>query len=227
MNYCLIADAVILLIVGVFVWRGKVDGFIKAFIHGVSWVVAFFCAKCFSEPVGAWLSQTMIYDKVCSRVRGALSNIDVTANMNDIVNAVPEEYAGVIEMMDIDLAGIVDSAVAQQENVIEKITEEISSALSLGLSQILSFVLIFVAVVIALRVVAYVLDIFAKLPILHAINGFGGMLLGAFKGIVICWAVVQVGSVVITMFIPELQPMIEQTYLIKLLYNTVPLKILS
>ena len=227
MDYCLIADGIILLILSVFLWRGKVNGFIKTFIRGFSWIAAYFCAKWFSDPVSVWLSQNVIYDKVCDRVGKALSRIDITGAVKEIVAAVPEVYANILEMMGVDLTGIVDSAVAKQENVLGNMTEAISSSLSLGISRILSFVLVFVAAIIVLRIAACVLDVIAKLPILNAINRLGGVLLGTLNGVLISWGVVQIGGMVINMFVPDLKSVLEQTYLVKFLYNVVPLDLLS
>lgn len=219
MNVYIISDVVVFGIICLYIWRGRVDGFIKSFFHTFAYLGAAICARMFSKPVSNWLAEKLLYNKIHEKVREIVTSLNVKEGINELTKAVSEKFSGIIRLFNIDLDGIASSAIANQENAVEKMVEKISSSLSFGISNVLSLILVVVVALFIFKLVARVLDTVAKLPVLNLINNTGGIIFGALKGLLVCWLLVQIGVRAIVILMPELHFSVEKTYLINFLYN--------
>ena len=69
------------------------------------------------------------------------------------------------------------------------INEYISEFMANIFLNIFSFILIALLITILFKVLFVMLDIIAKLPVIHGINSFAGIIVGAAEGIVLLWVV--------------------------------------
>lgn len=219
MSLYIVADVVVFGILVLCVWRGMTNGLVKAVSHLFCCVGAFICARLFSGHLGDWINNQSLYNMVYVKIQQVVSEINVTGKVEEIKEFVSAKFSFIIRFFHVDLNGIADTAVANQENVLEKITEELASSVSLGVSGILAFVAVFAIAFIILKVLSCLLDGIAKLPALNALNKIGGLLLGALFGAFICWILSRVGVWVATIFFPNVNLSVEQTYLIEFFYN--------
>ena len=84
----------------------------------------------------------------------------------------------------------------------------------------ISYLLIVILVLIAVRILANLLDIISKLPVLNSINKIGGIAVGTLKGVIIVWLF----FVVITVFSgsefgKSMFEMINDSVVLSYLYN--------
>ena len=190
MSFYVILDIIALAIICLCVWRGKMNGLVKVVCQFLTYIGAFICARLFSGTLGEWINNQFLYNTVYSKIENALSSIDMTDNINAMKDAATEKFSYVIRLFNIDLNSIADGAVAKQESVIEGITEGVASSVSLGIANVLAFVLIFVIAFIVLKIVSRLLDSVARLPILNTFNKLGGIMIGAMKGVFVCWQMI-------------------------------------
>ena len=215
----LVSDSVLLFVLLVSIISGKKNGLIKMILDFFSYIIAFICAWALSPMINKWLSEQVFYKPVYTRIDAAISNVDVVGGVESIIRSVSEKFSHIIQAFHIDMNEIAEGAAVQQENIVAEIAESLSSSVSLGISQAVAFAGIFVAALIVLRFVGVLLNGVAELPIISTVNGFGGAFLGAAKGLLSCWLVVQAGVLVLMLALPELQFEVEQTYFAKMLYH--------
>ena len=126
-------------------------------------------------------------------------------------------YEGVVE----GIQSAVNSGFGQAA---ASVANAAAAELSRSIAYLVVFVLAFVLILLAWKLLSHALDLVARLPVLHTLNGLGGGLLGLVKGavllFVIAWVLQFFGKV-----IPE--AVVEQTVLLHFFLNTNPLSLLS
>lgn len=219
MNLNSLLDVVIVAIICLSVWRGKVNGLIKTLFHTFSYIIAFFCARLFCEPLSVYMGRSRIYDSLHFKISEMLSGIDLSGSVSDMAQTASGKLSAIIQTFNIDVDSIINNAVATQENVAEEIAGSIATSLSIGISKVLAFVVVFIAALILLKVAASLLDLIAKLPVLNVCNRIGGMVIGGVKGVFLCWIMVQVLAWLLPVIAPTIGFNISETFFAKFFYR--------
>lgn len=226
MSIYIALDIILVIYICICARQGKISGFVKMLFRGLSYIISLIAAYFFSNPVGEWLNQRFLYNKVYDIVNSLTSKIDVSGSASDIASSMSEKYAVLINLFNIDIDSMIESALNKQVDLLDSISGDIAYSLSAGISRILGFALVFIIASIILRLLCNLLDTFAKLPVINKINRCGGMILGIIKGMLYCWLFVQIGVLIIAFCAPETNFVIENTHLAEFFYNIFPLSVL-
>lgn len=178
------ADIIILIIISAAALLGYKKGFAKAVFnlgyHIVALIVATVSYPMVTSALKGTKLYTIIFDAIFKKAsEGNFINVE----------ALPEFLRETAQ------SGV--NAVAQ--NTATTITDLIVT--------ILSIVIIFIAVKLLLGIIAKVLDLFAKLPVIKSFNKLGGFLFGALSGAIIVYIILAVLTMIpdsaVTKFVTE------------------------
>ena len=93
----------------------------------------------------------------------------------------------------IDVEGFVADGMASAQDMVAKF---ISTQIATIIFNVIMFVVIFALIYIIMQIIIVAGDILSRLPVIRQVNKAGGMVLGAFKGLIVVW----VFFIAITMF---------------------------
>jgi len=196
-----LVDFLLILIIVGFTVYGIRKGFIKTAVSFLKNIVAFVVAYMFSSKLGGWLKEQFFMEKVRGWIENKISELigtDATAGTNfELLNG-HSGFGKLLDKMGVDVAEINEHCVNADGTVNEKMSEYIAEPCVNALSSVMAFVLLFVGTLLVLVLVGFLLNQFAKLPVLHGTN----KLLGGVFGLVIGVFLAFVATALIRMIIP-------------------------
>ncbi len=233
-----ILDAAVILLVALSVYHGVKKGFVKTAFGLVATAAALIIASNFSPLLCEFVKETPAYTSIKDSV-----NQKVSQSLNEAI----EQSAGdVTRIKNFDeIANLLSKAGVDSKELSEQYNQMLS-----GTSQALSdftdnlivtpiadmlcsaacFLLLFFASVIAINIVISLLDLVAKLPILHGVNKLLGALLGALYGALKVFILCTAVNIVLLYFtapqIGFVSDVGSKTYLFKIFENLNPLSFL-
>ena len=235
-----IVDGVILIILIVFAVRGAKRGLVLSLCSLVAVFIAFggatVAARELSPRVSAAI-QPRIEQMILNQVDDlALQAPDATpapsptpmpevpaggdsTPLNTVLNAIRD--LGIYE-------GVVDSIDASVRETLQQAATSAAGAVALELASAIAylviFILAFIVILILWKLLSHLLDLVARLPVLHSLNGAGGAILGLVKGcillFVIAWALRFSGTLIPNEIAGE-------TVLLKFFLTTNPLSLIA
>ena len=176
-------DIVLLTVMAATVFKAAKRGFVKSLFSLLTVVVSIVLALMFYKELSVYINDEFIHEPINSYVSGfvAENSSEGAVDGKGIVDSLPEGLLTASGMLGIDLK----EAVSGVSGVDGDIANAISVKLSEAASDIIAFVCVFFASFIALSLLCYVLDTFAKLPVLHGINKIFGFVLGAAEALIL------------------------------------------
>lgn len=191
-NYVFLAAAAILLIS---VIVGGARGFIKTFFAAFSVIIAIFLAVQTGPYLGKVLQRTPAYTFIEEKVEEKLDakaekEADKVSRQIEEINNYPLPES------------LKEALIENNNNQIYEVlgvsafNEYVASYMACLVINALSFLIILVLALIILKIIEASLDIISKLPVLHGINVFGGIIFGAVHGIILLWIL----CIIITIF---------------------------
>lgn len=196
-----LVDFLLIAIIVGFTVYGIRKGFIKAAVSFLKNIVAFIVAYIFSSRLGAWLKEQFFMEKVRSWIEDKLSELvgtDSAAGTDfEILNG-HSGFSKLLEKMGVDIEAINENCVNADGTVNEKISEYIAEPCVNAISSVMAFIILFVGTLLILILVGFLLNQFAKLPVLHGTNKLLGGIFGVVIGVF--WAFVA--AALIRMVIP-------------------------
>lgn len=196
----IIVDIVIVLLLIFFAWRGAKKGLILTLFGMVGLIVAIFGARflsnTFYEPISD-IIEPGIYQNVKGLEERALDGLDF--DLNETLDSSTEGLVEILREQDLfpGLADLLETA-AGNGSIFDDNSLSASEALATYLADLLArlilFVLGFIVILLLWFLISRTLDLAFKLPILHAVNVAGGLLLGLLKAIVIVVILIWVGQ---------------------------------
>lgn len=161
----MLADALVIGVVVLFVIIGYKAGFMKSLINIVSYIISFILSFLFYPVVSGFLLKTPLYPYLKELI-----------NKNYVSESIQMPQEGVFGVLSKYLG-----------NGLESAAEGISGSVAQLIIDILAFVLVVILFKIIIKVVGNLLNIFTKLPVIKQFNRFGGMLLGGLAGVVVLY----------------------------------------
>ncbi|MBO5476996.1 MAG: CvpA family protein [Clostridia bacterium] len=194
----LILDIVLIALIALGAWSGKKKGLVGIVVSFASLILSIVLAFAFQSVVA-----DAIYD------------IGLGETVKDMAQESIQKQIDAGKTEDASFYGQIISNVAD-ETQIEQTAESVSRFVMKGLS----FIAIFLIVNLICYILQMVLNVVFNLPILSAINGTGGIVVGALSVLIKIWIVLALLSFVapLPMF-ASVMNYIDQTILTKLLYN--------
>lgn len=175
----------VIVFLAIYVARGYHNGLIKT-VFSICAVFIALVVACFGSSIlGDVLKDNKtVYEAVNKKVVETLqidSDAKTASDQESYINSLP-------------LPERVRTALEENNNkkVYElmdtsKFEDYVSGYITCMILNALAFVVLFVVTLILVRVLANVLDIISRLPVLHTLNKIGGLALGLLHGLVILW----------------------------------------
>lgn len=199
----LIIDLVVVGLIALFVFIGIKRGFVKEIVSLVGFIVALVLAFSLSN-VGAELAYDNFIDaSVQDSVKQSITD-SVKNDANGILNSVPEEFISAAKTIGIDIEAAVNDSIGVNisdtaQNVALKISHDIARPVVTTLIRVILFLVLFIIIRILIGWLGKVLNIFARLPVLHSANkllgGIVGFLRGTVIALVLCYVVILIVNV--------------------------------
>ena len=182
MNWLVI---LVLVFLAAYIIRGYHNGFIKTVFSICAVFIAVVVASLGSSTLGGILKDNeTIYEAIDNKVADTL-NIDTEAKSNkeqqNYINSLPVPDSlkeALVENNNNKVYELMDTS---------KFGTYVSGYITCMILNAIAFVLLFVVTLILVRVIANVLDVVSKLPVINGINKIGGLFLGLLHGFVVLW----------------------------------------
>lgn len=183
-------DVVLLLIMALCIISGARRGLVRSIMNSITLIAAVAGAWFFYPPLASYYYSSLIHDSlsagVTAKLDSLLSSGAQTIDLSSLFADRPAAFTQLFELYGVDISAmedkyykLIDSA---SENVTGALSEAIAQPVSDALSNILAFITIFFGIIILLMIVAALLDLIFKLPVLSPINRAGGVVFGILTG---------------------------------------------
>lgn len=215
MNWLLI---VVVLFLAAYVCRGYHNGFIKT-VFSIFAVLIALVITTVGSPI---LSKTLqnneqIYSAIEEKVGDALKIDEKISGRVDQVKAIenlalPESIRNALVEHNYDTM--------YETLEVSSFGDYVSGYITCMILNAISYIVVFIIALVLVRIVANILDIISKLPILNSINKIGGLCVGLVHGLIILWVL----CVVLTIFSSTeigkvLYEQINSSVLLSFIYN--------
>lgn len=172
------------------IFNGLRRGFVRTVISMLSIVLSIILVSFISPYVGDYLQEkTSLYDSI---QKSCKAQMEGTITDNEAMES--QEQAGAINKLPIPQPikeGLLknNNAEGYSKLVVEGFSEYITAYLAQIIMNGIVFLISFILAVILIRVITYVLDRVARLPVLHTFNRLGGGIAGAVQGLLVVWVI--------------------------------------
>lgn len=184
---------IILIAVGIFVVLmvslGLKKGLVKMLFSIFSLILIIFLIHVLTPMTKEFLKTTPVYDQISGKIHDYVQeHVDgMTKNMLKTGDGNQDE---IIDGMSLPKS-IKEDLKKNNQNYgsmkVDSLTDYISSYLSDIVLSAVTFILLFILLSIAFFILIRVLDIFTKLPVIHAFNMAGGAVVGLAEAMLILW----------------------------------------
>lgn len=191
MNWLLI---VVVLFLAIYIYRGYHNGFIKTVFSIVAVAIALIVASIGSPLLcNALQSNETIYSYVNEKVENTLKIDEQVNGKSEQVEII--EHLPLPESIRDSL--IENNYVDMYSNLsVQNFSGYVSAYVARMIFNAISYTIVFIVALLAVRIVANILDVISKLPLLNGINKMGGLVVGLAHGLIILW----VWCIVLTIF---------------------------
>lgn len=199
----LIIDLVVVGLIALFVFVGIKRGFVKEIVSLVGFIVALVLAFSLSNVGAEFAYDNFIDASVQDSVKQSITD-SVKNDADGILNSVPEEFISAAKTIGIDIEAAVNDSIGVNisdtaQNVALKISHDIARPVVTTLIRVILFLVLFIIIRILIGWLGKVLNIFARLPVLHSANkllgGIVGFLRGTVIALVLCYVVILIVNV--------------------------------
>ena len=185
-----IAAIGILVLSGLFGFRG---GFVREVVTMFFWVLSIALVWFMNPYVNDFLKEnTPLYEFVQSRTRDY-----VESKLEGNTAAEEQEQSSLLE--NLGLPSFLTEEIEENNNAsvyqylaVNTFTDYVSDYLAVAAVNGVSFLVSLLLATLLIRMLAYALDIIARLPIINGINKSAGALVGVVKGILFIWIILMV-----------------------------------
>lgn len=204
----------------------KRRGFLKSSYNVLSLLITAVLIISLQEPFCAYLEASALGEAVRTRVEEQVTGT-AESEMPQIKDTDDEETAVKVgEMMGLPsfLMNFLDEKLEKQAQAVETMKNDalavLTDAVTEMILKIISILLLFAVVRVGVFLLLRLLDLLFRLPLLHGINSFLGMLIGAVNGLLIVYII----CALMTLLVPTdsmslLGDVIDKTLLVKYFYN--------
>ncbi len=198
-----VIDLIIIAVAVTAVWHGIAKGFVKSGMRFASIIIALVCAFSFTAPVSVWLEDTFVKEHVSDVTEETLFSI-VNAgaerlDIEEVLSDRPEALSNFAERFKFDISDIESYyndflANLTQSDALEALSEKIAAPTSSAISTVCAAVIVFVATLIVCAIIAWLLELLCKLPVLKQLNKLLGGLFGVGSALLASWAIANIAA---------------------------------
>lgn len=199
----LILDLIILAVFLVIVILDTKRGFVKAFLHMISSIVALVVAYAFTPLVGGLIRDGWVIGGIKSGIASTLrSLVGTDAGTYNLEKLFSNSFfTSIAERYGADMAALQETAAGQtaaDTSAVDLFAEKIAGPVAGVISNVLAFLILFIGTLLLVRLATFILDKLAQLPAVESVNRFFGFLLGLLTALIVAWALSMAVSFLMT-----------------------------
>ncbi len=181
-----ISVIVILAILALSAYFGYKKGLIKTLYSLFAVIITLVITVVFAPKVSNYIhGNEKIYNKIRTGVEKSVEqSLESSMEIKDALKG--DETVDDIDGLALP-KGIKDTIKEKKDYTVNEVKKQITDKLTEMIISAIAFLGVFVAISIALIIIVSLLDIISKLPGINMINKWGGLLVGACKGILLVW----------------------------------------
>ncbi len=196
-------DIIIIVIIGVSVFLAAKRGFIKTLLGGASFILAIIISIAFLDPLKGSFVNSSMAESAKNSISDAVAGL-VSSDSDSYDPALLENNAAFIKMMSV--FGIDEEELSQKwdewrhqntESLRSSLEEYIAEPVVDAVATATAFIVLFAGTLILLKLVTFLLDRFAKLPVLKQANTFLGVILGVIMAVLYVYLFVAVVNILL------------------------------
>jgi len=172
-------DLIIILIILIFMLMGSLRGFISSVIGLVEYILSIFLAYKLSPFFAKIMVEKWAVDE---KISSAIHSLIPRIAENVINNS--GEYKEVLEASGQNIENVKEALANTQLPFLDTITEK--------MIQIFAIIILFIIFKFLFRIITFILNRIARLPVLREFNKIGGLVVGFVEGIIISLIVLVV-----------------------------------
>lgn len=212
-------DLIIIAALMLFMYIGYRRGLIRTVFSLFSFIFAIALASYLYPRVAEWLRSTPLFT-------GLKDYISRAMGLEDVVQAHTAELVATLPLPDLLQRALLMHDTPNMFELLNVVTiEEYIAGFFAGMAiNIIAMVLVFILVRVVLGIIAGMLDIVGRLPVIRSFNHGGGLLLGLVQGVIIVW----IGLAVMNLFFldptrPELMQLLNESLIAGWIYDNNPI----
>lgn len=186
----ILLDALLAGIVLISAIAGARRGFFRTIVSMAGGIVALFCAITFSQPLSDWLYARFFFPYVQRGASEALSNlIGSSLNESELLAILDRQPSALLELLSRYSSTLEDIRQICTENLadgytalVSRISDFLAQSAALTLAGVCAFCIIFFGIRLGLWLIASIMTVICRLPVLSGLNRFGGFLAGLAVG---------------------------------------------
>ena len=192
-------DYGVLAIIGMYAIYGLSKGLVRSVFKLVSFIIAGFLSMQFYPVVSQILTKTFHLDTMLAKIIG--KNLETMFKSGQLSNTAAQSANHTPTPGDINTlisswslpksfeTSLTNNLAIQANHFAGNLIDSVSKNITTNLINIISMLVVFAAASIVLICISTLLDGIASLPILSQINHAGGIIFGAFEGLVVVYIV--------------------------------------
>lgn len=196
-----IIDIALVAIFALIVVTSAKKGFFLTLFELGAYLVSTICAKVISASIAPTIFENFFSGAIKERITenlGSVAQADYSAKAAEVINSIPKQFDGLMQIIGIDKARIADQVSntgLSGEKFIQNVMNTVISPAATAVLRVLIFIVISLVLSVVLRIIVKALNkVIKKLPLIGNINSGLGAVIGIIKGLLV---VVLVALVVI------------------------------
>ncbi len=219
----IIWDLILIGIIVLFAFIGKIRGFVKTFFSFFGSVISFVLASVFARPLGLFLSEKAILPVLKKYFITVFTEKAGEEMQKFDFYSLSESSRELLLRFQISEEKLDAFSVNAEDTILsaaEKMADSVLTPVAESLGYALSYILLFILLSFAIRILVKVFNLVDKLPIIHFSNHFLGLLVGILWGLFIAFLVSNLLALVEPMFFDSKFDLLrnfnmEKTYLVR------------
>lgn len=187
-----IIDIILAVIFAVVIIVSTKKGFFRSLFDLIGSLVAFILAKVFADSFAPAVFGSFIEPGAEKYLASSLSEAgttDYATQIEQAIDSIPEGFNGLMQIMGIDKAYILDKFSAVDlngDNLVESIMNTVVEPLGTALVRFVLIAILAVVLLFVIRILVRVLDkVISKLPVISKFNSLLGAVFGALRGVIV------------------------------------------
>ncbi len=178
-----ILDIAIIAIIALTVYFAAKNGFVKTAISAVSFILAVALTAMFASPLAEYLKESSVGKSVETAVEDAITNalVDTSLGVDGLLEGKSEDFNKLVAVSGMsleELSAWYHNNVADTQKGESILASRIAEPITDITATAIAIILLFIGTQILLAIIARLLNLVAKLPIIRTANKALGILLG-------------------------------------------------
>lgn len=187
----ILLDIMILLVIGIGIWRGYKHGLVRTLIRLVGCILALVIAALLSRPVAEGIFDTFLQENIEATVAESVSATagkTVEEHIAAALDVLPESVQNVLDnagWVERAAEGVDDSMDDAEAALAASIVQNMVRPVAVALISMLALLVLFVLLMIAVSLLSKVIGALFNIPVIKQINGVLGAVIGLLEGVLI------------------------------------------